>query len=75
MEPALHIIAMFGGAEAVAEITGVTNDAVYRWTYPRDKRGSDGFIPAKHHMTLVDAAKKKKLPLRLESFYPSAAHD
>lgn len=48
---AAHIIGKFGGARRLAELltdaagTKVAPSIVYRWTYPRDRGGTHGFIP------------------------------
>jgi len=52
------IIAAFGGPYTVAKILSeaegrkVSASAVYRWTYPRYRGGTDGFIPRKHKQAL-----------------------
>lgn len=69
MEPANEIIKKFGGVGAVASITGVTADAVYRWPYPKKRGGCDGWIPAKHHTALVEAARKRGIKLEYSDFH------
>jgi acetolactate synthase-1/2/3 large subunit len=53
-----RIITKFGGTNAVAEICGVTPGAVSQWEV----------IPARHQVTLLNAAKAKKLRLSAEDF-------
>ncbi len=53
-----RIITKFGGTNAVAEICGVTPGAVSQWDV----------IPARHQLTLLNAAKTKKLRLSAEDF-------
>ena len=52
------IIAKFGGTNVVAEICGVTPGAVSQWE----------LIPAKHQLTLLAAAKPRKIRLSAEDF-------
>ena len=53
-----RIITKFGGTNAVAEICGVTPGAVSQWEV----------IPARHQLTLLNAAKAKKLRITAEDF-------
>jgi putative alpha-1,2-mannosidase len=66
---ASKIIERFGGAPKVAEIVGTERTAVYKWTYPRERGGSDGLIPSKYHAILLRAAKERKLKLKPEDFF------
>lgn len=71
MEPANTIIAICGGFRAVAEITGRDETRVRRWTYPKDKGGSGGLIPAECQQIIMDAARERRLPLTPEHFFPA----
>jgi len=73
MEPAKTIIELCGGFRAVAEITGRDETRVRRWTYPRNKGGSDGLIPSDCQQVLMDEARKRRLPLKPEHFFPDRA--
>jgi hypothetical protein len=44
-EQAQRIIAKFGGPRRLAIAIGCQPPAVYRWTYPRDRGGTDGYLP------------------------------
>lgn len=50
---ASRVIAKCGGHQVVADALGIDVSRVYRFTYPRDKGGTDGLIPAKHQATLM----------------------
>lgn len=58
LEPARSIIKRFGGAEKVAALTGRHVTRVRRWTYPREKSGSDGIIPMSEALKLVHGARE-----------------
>lgn len=45
LDPAYSIIAMCGGAAAVARVTRRSVTRVYRWTYPEERGGTGGIIP------------------------------
>ena len=70
MEPAKTIIDICGGFRAVAEITGRDETRVRRWTYKKEKGGSDGLIPSECQQVLMDEARKRGLPLTPEHFFP-----
>jgi hypothetical protein len=72
MNQAQRIISKCGGAQAVAEITGVHPSRVHRWGYPKEKGGSDGVIPARHHQKLLEGARKRGIKLRPADFFEVA---
>lgn len=69
--PAEKVIQVCGGHEAVAEMCGVHVSRVYRWTYPIDRGGTGGIIPAKHQGKLLEEARRRDLPLKPEHFFAS----
>jgi hypothetical protein len=75
MEPATTIIAVCGGFRAVAEATGRNETRVRRWTYPRERGGTGGLIPAECQQLLMEAARVKGWPLKAAHFFPGAAAD
>ncbi len=68
MEPASSIIKKLGGEAVVAEITGRAYTAPYRWQYPRERGGTGGLVPQRHHRTLLDYARAKGIPLKPDDF-------
>ena len=34
----------------------INPSAIYRWTYPRDRKGSDGRIPSDWHKAIIECA-------------------
>jgi hypothetical protein len=41
-----RIIDKFGGARRLAKLLGFEPSRVYKWTYPKEKGGTDGLVPA-----------------------------
>lgn len=71
MGPASTIIEKCGGHETVANWLGVDASRVYRWTYPKSRNGSDGYIPSQYHQTLLLKAREEGKDLRPEDFFPA----
>lgn len=69
MNPAHKIICKLGGEKAVAELLGLHESGVYRWSYPTSRRGTGGRIPARHIPTLISAAKQRGKRLSLQEFF------
>jgi hypothetical protein len=57
------MIAKFGGHEELANALGVNVVQVYRWTYPKDRKGTDGRIPDRHFRTLLQVAKQRGIKI------------
>lgn len=72
LDPALSVIKTLGGFEAVAVITGKHISRVYRWTYPKERGGTGGYIPQADAEVLLAHAKEKGLPVTAESFFTKA---
>ncbi len=68
--PAQVIIEKFGGPNEVAAICKCDISRVHRWTYPKDKGGSDGIIPPKRQDQLLAAAPSKGIKLKRDEFFP-----
>ncbi len=73
MEPAKSIIEMCGGYAAVAEMVSLTEIQVRKWTYPKDRGGTDGLIPANRQIVLLEAAEGKGVPLTPAHFFRKAS--
>lgn len=73
LEPAATIIARFGGADAVREITGASRTRVYRWTQPKEAGGTGGTIPTEHALKLLAFAQKHQVSISAADFLPVAA--
>jgi len=61
--PADIVIRLFGGEMAVAAICNIHLSGVYRWRYPKERGGTCGNVPARHHPALLLAARKERVPL------------
>ncbi len=68
--PAVMIIKYLGGAKRVSLISQCHVSAVYKWTYPFEKReGKGGIIPAKYQIMLLNYAREHGIDLRPEDFF------
>lgn len=70
MDPATSIIQKLGGVAKVSRATNTALTAPYRWQYPRDKGGTDGLIPQKHHPALLALAREEGIGLTANDFLP-----
>lgn len=69
MNPASKIIQKFGGAAKVAALLECDESTVHRWTYPRERGGTDGFIPRKPASRLLECAHTQGIELRASDFF------
>lgn len=75
-EPAASIIEIVGGASALARHLGTSPSSPLRWRLPREKGGTDGFIPAKYHDRIIALAAAQELELPRAAFVdPAVAKD
>lgn len=80
MTPASQIIDRLGGTQAVADLLGITQNAVQRWTYASEPTGRKGDkvkglgdrVPMRHWAALV--AKSGGKVTLLELMNPEFAH-
>lgn len=70
MEPAKSIIEKLGGEAAVCKITGTAYTAPYRWQQPKERGGTGGLIPQRHHPAMLDYAEKMSIDLGPGDFLP-----
>ena len=75
MNPAQKIIEKFGTAKIIADGIGVKVEAVYKWTYPRERSGTDGFIPVGQQVKVINLAKKLGVELKAEDFFEDGVFD
>lgn len=69
LEPAHTVIEICGGFRAVSEVVRRDETRVRRWTYPKDRGGTGGLIPAECQQMLMDAAPSRGWRLRPEHFF------
>lgn len=73
MEPASSIIELCGGFSAVAEMVGRSEIQVRKWTYPKERGGTDGLIPNTCQATLLEGAEKRGIALTPAHFFGRAS--
>ena len=67
--PAKRILRLLDmSALALSKKLDLSEAAVYRWTYSREKAGTGGLIPQKYHEAIVEIAKKKKIVIKPTDF-------
>jgi hypothetical protein len=71
MEPAASIIKAIGGEAIASQITGTAYTAPYRWQQPKEKGGTGGLIPQRHHPAILQFAREKGINVTAESFLPA----
>ena len=69
MNIAEQIINLMGGAQVVADVTGVDVSRVHRWKYDKGRGGTGGLIPARHQPVILEEAAKRRLDVRPEDFF------
>lgn len=62
--PAAHVVAKCGGALVVAQWLGLKPAAVYRWTYPTARGGSNGLIPSRWQRPILTKAEAAGIDLK-----------
>ena len=67
--PALNIIQKCGGFQRVADWCGVTVQTVYRWTWSKERGGTNGCIPHRHMRQLLVMAPKHGVVLKSSEFF------
>ncbi len=71
--PAEHVIEKSGGAQVVADWCKIDVSNVHRWTYPKDRGGSDGVIPARHQPVIIAKAREAGKDVGPSDFFDRAA--
>lgn len=67
-DPAASIIAMLGGLSSVAKAANTSTTTVQRWRLPKQKGGTGGFIPRKHHDLLIAKSREVGVDLQRAAF-------
>ena len=63
------VIEKCGGIKVVMGICGVSRNAVYKWTYPKDRGGTGGIVPHYAAELLLANAKSGGVNVRPEDFF------
>lgn len=69
MNPARRVIEKCGGVDAVMRICGRSRSRVLRWTYPKERGGTGGLIPAEMQQVLLKGARNEGRDLRPDDFF------
>lgn len=69
MSAAERVIAICGGVKRTAELAEATENWVTRWTYPVDRGGTGGRVPAKAQERLMRAAAEGLVALSPADFF------
>jgi hypothetical protein len=70
-----RVIGKLGGPRAVAGMLAMSTQAVYKWTWPRERGGTGGLIPSRRQIELMVAAKQRGVILTKDDFFPKDAKD
>lgn len=60
------------GSRVLAEICGLTENAVYKWDRPRSKGGTGGLIPAQFQARVLKEAERRSIDLIAERLIAEA---
>lgn len=69
LNPAAAVLRKCGGAKRVAEWRGLTLAAVHKWTYPRERGGTGGTIPADQQLPILLDARRAGIDLVPADFF------
>lgn len=69
LEPAKTITEICGGTTALAKLAECSYTRALRFTYPKDRGGTGGVIPADRQQILLDNAIAEGIKLRPEHFF------
>ena len=65
-----HVIQKCGGPQAVAEMLGISRNAVDRWKYAVESGGTGGTIPTRRQHELMEKARERGIDLTPADFFP-----
>ncbi len=72
LQPAHGIIGNLGGASKVAAALDVSYSQVRKWTWSKARGGTGGIIPQRHHVPILDLARRLDVPMTAADFLPVA---
>jgi len=75
MEPATKILRQLGGPAEVARALGLPRQVPYTWTWPRERGGTGGTIPQRHHVAILREARERGAEITAEDFLPAERHE
>ena len=68
MNPAAKIVARLGGEKVISELLGLSLAQPYKWQATRAVGGTNGVIPQKYHLKLIEFARSRRIPLQARDF-------
>lgn len=71
LHPACGVIERCGGVDAVAKMTGRHPSRVRRWTFPKERGGTDGLIPFREGLKIRNATEAGTDPITADDLSPS----
>ncbi|CAN2532568.1 hypothetical+protein [Methylocapsa aurea] len=76
LEPAASIIHVLGGDTEVSRLVGVHRTRVSNWKRAKEHGGTGGFIPQRHHQTILASAREcGKFREVVSKLFPSIESD
>jgi hypothetical protein len=63
LQPAASVISKFGGARKLSDLMDLDKSTVCQWRVSKERGGTGGLIPARHHEPLLALAKKQGVRL------------
>lgn len=66
MSPAEKVIEAFGGVRRVATLLDIDRVWVWRWTQPKNKRGTGGKVPASQWQEILRHARDLEIDITLK---------
>lgn len=72
LDPARTVIRRLGGVQAVAKLSQRHFSRVRRWTWPREKGGTDGIIPQTEALKLLRDAADLGIDMTMDDFVAGA---
>lgn len=70
LQPAMSIIDSLGGAAELSKGLGISYCQVRKWTWSKQRGGTGGLIPQRHHLAVLNIARQKCVPLTAADFLP-----
>lgn len=70
MTQADRIVLKFNGVRNLARAIDVDMTTVYKWTYPRNKQGTNGLVPSHAMLKILAAARREGVLLTADDLSP-----
>ena len=70
LEPATTLIELIGGPKVAADVCKLKRLQVWRWTVPKNKGGTGGTVPQRHHAAIIRHVREQGIELPLNLLVP-----